>query len=343
VQAERPDRGHERTRAVPPRDAATHSTHRRPRDADVAGFRHEAMLYAGERGFLAGAVPFLRQGVAAGEPALVVVSPPKIALLREALGADADRVRFADMGSVGRNPARIIGTWRAFVREADGERRPLRGIGEPIDADRSAAELFECHRHEALLNLAFVDASSFQLLCPYDVTSLDPQVVACARRTHPLVRDEQGRVHASTVFEGLDAVAAPCVAPLSPAPPDAQKIRIVPAGLASMRAAVARRAERAGFPPSRREDLVLAVNELATNAICHGGGAGTLTIWETSAALMWEVTDAGRVEHPLTGREPPQPGQIGSYGLWLVNQLCDLVEQRTTPHGNLVRVSMGRD
>ena len=315
------------------------------RDARHAtGFRHVAMLYRGEHGFLEGTLPFLREGLARGEPALVVVSPRKIALLREALGADADCVRFDDMTTIGRNPARIIPAWRAFAREAGAEGRALRGIGEPVCAERSPGELFECHRHESLLNLAFADAARFELVCPYDVSALDPAVVAHARRTHPLVRyaNGAGPPRPSLAFQGLEAAAAPVRAPLPPAPPEAQSVAILPAALTSLRAVVARRGDRARLSPARRDDLVLAVNELATNAIRHGGGAGTLRMWETAAALVCEVSDGGRIDHPLAGRELPRPGQIGRYGLWLVNQLCDLVEQRTTPGGNIVRVWMGR-
>jgi anti-sigma regulatory factor (Ser/Thr protein kinase) len=322
-----------RLRAAPPASAGP---------ASAAGFRHEAMLYGGNDEFLEGALRFLRAGIARGEPAMVVVAPRKIALLRMALGADAQRVRFEDMGRVGANPARIIPAWTEFVREAGGSERALRGIGEPISVERSGGELFECHRHESLLNLAFADAADFHLLCPYDVDALDPAVVAHARCTHPLVQDVDGRVRRSTAFHGLAAAAEPCRAPLPQPPADAQAIPVMPAGLTAMRALVARRAQRAGLTPQQREDLVLAVNELATNSIRHGGGAGTLTIWETAAALVCEVADAGRITDPLAGRALPEPGQIGRYGLWLVNQLCDLVEQRTLPHGNLVRVSMVR-
>lgn len=132
-------------------------------------------------------------------------------------------------------------------------------------------------------------------------------------------------------------------APLPQAPVDAQSVAIMPAGLASLRAVVARRADRAGLPPDRRDDLVLAINELATNSIRHGGGAGMLRIWETGAALVCEVTDSGRLRDPLAGRVMPAPGEIGHYGLWIVNRVCDVVEQRTLPHGNLVRVWMRRD
>jgi anti-sigma regulatory factor (Ser/Thr protein kinase) len=322
-----------RLHAVPPASAG-------PEDA--AGFRHEAMLYGGDDEFVAGALRFLREGIARDEPAMVVVAPHKIALLQEALGADAQQVRFEDMGRVGANPARIIPAWTEFVREAGGPERTLRGIGEPISAERSGGELFECHRHESLLNLAFAHAENFHLLCPYDVSALDPAVVAHARCTHPLVQDVDGAVHHSTAFHGLDAAAEPCRAPLPQPPAEAQEIPVMPAGLTTMRALVARRAARAGLTAQQREDLVLAVNELATNSIRHGGGAGMLTIWETPATLVCEVTDAGRITDPLAGRALPEPGQIGRYGLWLVNQLCDLVEQRMLPHGNLVRVSMVR-
>ena len=96
------------------------------------GFRHEAFLYAGRDEFLDGTAAFIRDGLAAGEPTLVVVSAEKIALLRAELGADAEQVQFADMAEVGRNPARIIPAWRDFVGERSDPGRPLRGIGEPI-------------------------------------------------------------------------------------------------------------------------------------------------------------------------------------------------------------------
>jgi hypothetical protein len=110
-------------------------------------FRHEALLYAGEVGFLAGTLPFVREGVAAGEPVLVVVSAARIGLLRSALVGDADRVAFADMADVGANPARIIPAWRDFVAGHDVATRRARGIGEPIWAGRTPAELVECQRH----------------------------------------------------------------------------------------------------------------------------------------------------------------------------------------------------
>ena len=102
----------------------THSTHDR--------YRHEALLWQGHDEFLAGTLPFILEGVHAGQPVLAAVVPERVELLQRALGPDADRVRFADMTELGANPARIIPAWRRFAEEHAAGGRPVRGIGEPI-------------------------------------------------------------------------------------------------------------------------------------------------------------------------------------------------------------------
>ena len=124
-------------------------------------FRHEALFYAGDDQFVEGCVAFIRAGLEADEPTLVVALADKLEKLREALGPDAERVQFADMDVVGRNPARIIPAWQEFVEENAEPGVRLRGIGEPIFPARDPHELVECERHEALLNLAFAGADRF--------------------------------------------------------------------------------------------------------------------------------------------------------------------------------------
>src|SRR5579862_9860408 len=118
-------------------------------------YRHEAFFYVSPKEFMAGTIPFVRDGVAAEEAILVVLDAPKITAMRRALGADADRVAFADMLEVGANPARIIPVWQDFVEQHARGGSRIRGIGEPIWAGRSRPELAECRRHEELLNVAF--------------------------------------------------------------------------------------------------------------------------------------------------------------------------------------------
>jgi anti-sigma regulatory factor (Ser/Thr protein kinase) len=85
---------------------------------------------------------------------------------------------------------------------------------------------------------------------------------------------------------------------------------------------------------------VLAVNEVATNSIRHGGGVGAARVWRADGAIVCEIADAGRIEDPLVGRRRPDAGTIGGRGLWIANQLCELVQMRTFAAGTVVRLHM---
>jgi anti-sigma regulatory factor (Ser/Thr protein kinase) len=306
----------------------------------AAGFSHEAFLYAGLDQFLHGTAAFIREGLALGEPALVVVNARKVGLLRGELGTEAEHVQFADMDEVGANPARIIQAWRDFVAErSDG--RPVRGIGEPVVAERTPAQLAECERHEWLLNLAFENTPAFWLMCPYDTAALDPGVVDEALRSHPLVCDGGAHAH-STAYGGVETAAAPFREPLPEPVPRPRELYFEAASLAALRQYVALRAADAGLTASQTEDLLLAVNEVATNSLRHAHGAGLLRVWEEPHALICEVRDDGTFDKPLAGRERPVPGQIGGFGLWVSNQLCDLVQIRSLRAGTVVRLHMHR-
>jgi anti-sigma regulatory factor (Ser/Thr protein kinase) len=305
-------------------------------------FRHEALFYGDEAEFVEGTTSFIRDGLAHGEPTLVVVNARKIGLLGAALGADADSVQFADMADVGRNPARIIPAWRRFVGDHAGSSRRLRGIGEPIWPERSQAELVECHRHESLLNLAFSGGPPFWLLCPYDTTALHQGVLDYANRNHAFLH--QGRAsRPSTHFSGLESVAAPFDEPLPVPDAEVTEQAIDAAGLEAIRRYVREHAVGAGLSDERTAAAVLAVSELAANSLHHGGGGGTLRSWLAGDGVVHEVRDAGHIDQPLVGRELPPPDGVSGRGLWLVNHLCDLVQLRSSPAGTVVRVHVGAD
>lgn len=303
-------------------------------------FRHEALLYAGDDGFVAGSTAFIRDGLDRHEPVLVVVVPRKIDLLRTALDGAADHVMFVDMADVGRNPARIIPVWRRFVSEHGGPGRPVRGIGEPIWAERGADELVEAQRHEALINLAFSGADAW-ILCPYDTEALAPDVIGEALVTHPVVSDA-GVTAASATYRGPDDIARPFDRPLPPRPESGDRRAIDVDSLPDLRRLVAVRASSFGLAPDRVDDLVLAVNEVATNSVRHGGGDGELRIWQTADTLVVEITDMGRITDPLVGRHRPTGEQTSGFGMWIVNQLCDLVQVRSFERGTAIRMHMRR-
>jgi anti-sigma regulatory factor (Ser/Thr protein kinase) len=298
-------------------------------------FSHEALFYAGTPEFAARLAPFVREGVANGEPVLVMVTADKIELLRGELGGDAAGAHFADMAQAGRNPGRIISAWSDFAARHEG--RTMRGIGEPIWAGRSTDELVECQHHESLLNLAFDHAGNFRLVCPYDTEALPPEVIAEALRSHPLIND--GALTDSGDYRGLDAIGM-AEDPLAPPRTAAFEMGFQAKTLRALRRFVADHAAAAGLGRRRVEDLLMTVNEAATNSVRHGGGQGVARLWTDDATLICEIRDRGRIREPLVGRRRPAAGTAGGHGLWLAHQLCDLVQLRSLRSGTVVRLHM---
>jgi anti-sigma regulatory factor (Ser/Thr protein kinase) len=307
------------------------------------GFRHEALFYSDWAEFVAGTVPFIRNGLAAGEPVLVVESPDKIELLRTALDKDADRVLFADMAQVGANPARIIPAWRDFVQQHGAEGKRVRGIGEPIWNGRTSHELIECQRHESLLNVAFGHGQPWWLLCPYDTSQLDEAVIAEARCSHEYVMDAKTVSSPSEQFRGVDASGAAFATALPEPATGVRKVAFDADSLLKQRAAVAKFATSAGCSASRATELVTAINEVATNCVIHGGGRGVLRMWREKDTLIADVRDQGVYNLPLGDRVRPSDKPGDARGLWLANQLCDLVQIRTLAEGTAVRLHVKLD
>ncbi|MFJ3979375.1 ATP-binding protein [Streptomyces sp. NPDC090021] len=86
----------------------------------------------------------------------------------------------------------------------------------------------------------------------------------------------------------------------------------------------------------------MAVSEAAANSLAHGGGKGTLRLWTAAGAgagVVAEIHDGGLLADPLAGRRRPSlTSAHGGRGLWMIHQLCDLVEVRATEHGLTLRL-----
>ncbi|MET9701005.1 sensor histidine kinase [Streptomyces sp. NPDC006529] len=311
-----------------------------PPTADPGAFVHPALFYRDTEEYVVGVGGFVRAALHAGEPVLVAVPGPHLDALRGSLGATpgADGIDFVDMTEFGRNPGRILAGLQEFADRHPG--RAPRIVGEPIWPARSAAEVREATRHEALINTAFAGRPA-TILCPYDTEGLHPRIVADARRTHPTLI-EDGRGALSPAYTDAPVVCADCDEPL-PEPRAADVVLEYSAGdLARVREHTQAWARGTALGPARRGDLVLAVSEAAANSLAHGGGSGTLRLWTTdTGAVVAEVHDGGRLKDPLAGRRrPPLASGDGGRGLWMIHQLCDLVEVRALDAGLTLRLHM---
>ena len=302
-------------------------------DQPVAGvLSHAALFYRSQAEYAAKITGFVRAGLAQGEPALIALPGDKARAIGACLDAIHGELAFADMTKLGRNPARIIPEVREFTDKHSGQR--VRFVGEPVWPGRSAAEVCEATRHEALINLAFTQVKA-TILCPYDAAGLAGSVLGDARRTH-----EEPAARGATARTWRDNLPPECDLPLGPPPADAEALAYE-TDLAPVRRLVERHARHAGLGAERAVDLVLAANEIAANTISHTAGGGVIEVWHTSEEILCEVRDQGRIADPLAGRVRHDPDDRG-HGLWLVNQVCDLVELRSGAGGTTVRMHLRR-
>jgi anti-sigma regulatory factor (Ser/Thr protein kinase) len=304
-----------------------------PAAADT--FRHMALLYGGPKEYLLGLRAFIQAGRAGGEAILVAVPAASARWIRRELGAESAQLAFTDMTELGRNPARIIPEILGFMRKHPG--RAARCVAETTWPGRSAAELHETARHEDLTNLAFREMRG-TILCPYNTAGLASSVLADVERRHPFLLTGEQEVP-STRYPGSAATRPGCDG-LLPAPPGHAQALGYTADLRQVRRFIGANSRHAGLEAGAAADLVLAVSELTANTLCHTCGGGTVTLWHTKHEVICQVQDSGVITDPLAGHRLPAADSPGGKGLWLVNQLCDLVQRKSTRTGTVTRLHM---
>lgn len=301
---------------------------------DRGAFAHPALLYHSTREYLDHLVPFIADGLEAGHPVLAAVPGHNFGALRDALGDTAGAITLTDMTQAGRNPGHILGGLLSTFA-AKHAPRPVRMIGEPIWPTRSEREYPACVQHEALTNKAFA-GSNVTVLCPYDVTALDPDVIADARTTHPVLWQAGKPEQPSSSF-APDAAWARYNRPLQRSPAAITYTARRLSDLRRVRSFTAKFARWFGLRPDGIADLQLIVNELATNSLQHSGGPCALALWRQDGHLVCEARDSGYLHDSLAGRRPIHVDGARGRGLFVVNALADLIRTHTAPGGTTVQ------
>jgi anti-sigma regulatory factor (Ser/Thr protein kinase) len=304
----------------------------------MTGLRHQAFFYKGVDAFVGEIVPFVEEGLRAGDPIVAVTTSENIAALRNALGTDASRVSLHDAQDWYRSPGKAFSACLEFVG-ANMDAPCIRAIGEvawPVDW---AAGIEEYAHYESVFNVIAGEAPVY-VVCPYDVSALPEPVLAHARATHPEIRSLRG-AQVSDEYVDPDEYCGRLATRLEEAPP-AEPIQVTPE-LAGLRAVVAARAREANVPLDRIPELVLAVHEIATNALTHGTGDAWARLWEDERRFVCDIDNEGEgISETTAGYIPPDPGADRGRGLWLARQVCDLVEVLSRGGRTRVRLSMSR-
>jgi anti-sigma regulatory factor (Ser/Thr protein kinase) len=198
-------------------------------------------------------------------------------------------------------------------------------VGEPVWTGSSDAQVREWKRFESLVNVAYARFPALAL-CPYDAHALSPSILADAYCTHPELL-AGSRAEESPAFVDTEAFMHELDRQGLGEPEAAWEELAFHGDLGELRRFVVAQTSRAGVAGTKLAELRWAANEIATNVLRHGGGEARVRTWSTPGEFVCEVADRGPgIEDPLVGRLPPDPSQALAPGLWLVHQLCDLVE-----------------
>jgi DNA-binding GntR family transcriptional regulator/anti-sigma regulatory factor (Ser/Thr protein kinase) len=307
-------------------------------DAAAGRLTHRALIYTTPDDFLAGALPFVEEGIDREERVLAVTTPRNREALVRALGARAGAVEFRDSDEWYRVPSHTLLAYERYLQHADSAR--VRIVGEPIWTELSPAASREWTRYESILNVEFALAPA-SFLCPYDIGALPERIVADARRTHPelcagaVVAPSPDSRDSRALARELDDEDFE-----EPQGPIAE--HSVTPDLGGVRTFALEQAVRAGLSGRAMAGALLAVQELAANAVVHGPRGGTLRAWLAGDELIFEMRDDGaRLVDPMVAQlTPGLAGGQGPGGLWTARLLSDLVEVRSGSDGFVVRLHL---
>jgi anti-sigma regulatory factor (Ser/Thr protein kinase) len=306
-----------------------------------SGYIHDALLYDSTDELAATAVPFLKDGLAAGDAAVIATSTPTAALLTEAIDADP-RVHVLARSDAyrARTPAAIV-TFRRLAEQlsTDSSRR-VRVVGE-VDFGRTERDWLEWQRYEAVINHALA-AWPLWGLCVYDNQRLPEQVLESAIRTHPNLVTPHWR-GTNPLFGDparyLRSLPVPRE-PLEDTPPRYEDTDV--SDYIGLRHAVAAELATVDAPHDLIEDFLIAIDEMTSNALRHGRAPVSLRLWISSDRLICSISDHGTGwDDPFAGYGPAHGENLshGGMGLWLARQLCDHVDIRRGEHGASVRLT----
>jgi anti-sigma regulatory factor (Ser/Thr protein kinase) len=295
--------------------------------APDTGLVHSALIYGSDDEFTEVALPFVEGGVAAGEPTLVAVQDRNIKILRAALGGEPDGVTLLPAEEWYESSARSRDKFGRWARERAGAGR-VRMMGESPRSVGNEAQIRDWARYESVINVAFAGLP-VSFLCPYDARVLTPEILEHAHSTHPEIIGSDGPVASETYEDPLEFCGRLDSRVERPLGEPATVLDFNLADLHAVRQVVTSMVVASGLPGSRADELALAVNEIASNALVHGSPPATLRIWQEDGELICEVSDGGEgIKDVLAGQLTPPPDGIGGRGLWLARMLSDAVEIR---------------
>jgi anti-sigma regulatory factor (Ser/Thr protein kinase) len=300
------------------------------------GLVHDAFVYFSEEEFLAGAMPFLEEGIDLREPTIAAPTPANGDLLRARLGRRAKAVVWAESQEAHRAVERYAILLQFIDRQRNLGATRIRVFGEPCWPPGGGPGVAEWKRYESFLNVALADYPVW-MVCPYDASRLSQDIVEDALLTHPTIGSGAGRTPSPGYLEPSEFARRIDDVPLPRPPEDASERYFGHAG--AVRRFVGVEACAAGLPDNRQHDAELVAGEVAANVFLHAADVARVRTWTTDDSFVFDIDDTGDgIADPFAGYTIAGPLAPGGRGLTIARRLADVVEIRTTPTGTLVRM-----
>ena len=299
--------------------------------SEGTAMRHSALVYESQDEYVARAVAFVREGLDAGEGAVVGNTRSGLAAVRDALGADSARVTFIDVGAAYTRPARTFAAYHQVYADEFKKATSVRVISD-VQYGPEPAEWEMWMGYEALMNQAFAHLPTWAM-CTYNADGLPDRLLETVWRTHPEVGTGTGWT-TSEHFEDPTHLLRE-ITPLPEPLPDLRSIS-PGRGLEALREKLAQELNADGVTEAKTLDMLIAVTEIATNAEDHGGGVRDVRVGRANGRFVCEIVDRGNgFDDPAAGYLPPRKG-IGR-GLWVARQLTWRIDFFRSPQGFTAR------
>jgi anti-sigma regulatory factor (Ser/Thr protein kinase) len=313
------------------------------RSANAVRLEHAAGFHGSATALLDQLVPLAEQALKRDEPLATALQPATERALADRLDGELAsderiiRLRPPDGDPAGASAQTLAARWALELRALSvAKGRPVTVLNEHTTALDGADGRFWTEL-DAALNVALADLP-VRITCFYPELPLHLEIIDGARRNHPLLLTD-GELRHNPGHHDPRAVltARPAARPPVLGPPDV-RLSFSAWQLHEVRTTVERALSGHGYERERLEDIVLAVNELATNAVEHGTPEAQLSLWTGQHGLLCEVDDGGTLRDPLPGLQAPHPAEPRGRGVWIARQLCDSLHVWTDGRGTHVRV-----
>ncbi|MFZ0120351.1 MAG: ATP-binding protein [Pseudonocardiaceae bacterium] len=302
---------------------------------DRRGLVHHGLLHPATANLAATVAPLVADRLAHGEPVLAVLPPDTAERLRARLPA-VTGLHTTDPAEVYRHPGRVLGHYRAWIGATSSHGEPVTIVAAP-DRDGDNAHRAALWMHIDAVTTVALAQCDLTLICVY---SDDPSTADSIRRAHPSLLNGASVPNPNHLPAEQFVTRYPLPPPVELGEPALTTTIDHPVQLAGLRQVVAGHATHAGLPVHRCEDFVLAVTEVASNAIEHGVPPADVQFWTTLTSVICQITDTGWHTQPLAGLLPPPTIHRRGRGLWMAHQLCD--QFYLWPQPTTIRLQMDR-